>query len=101
MNIYNWLYVYLRKSPVVDGRVKRDMEGLEVRYPVILSSKEKDIARKIVKAFGQIGTPYIHTYVHTYIHTYMQQDINTCIHTYSIPTYTFIQTDVYIYIYIM
>ena len=69
MDIYNWLYVYLRKSPVVDGRVKRDMEGLEVRYPVILSSKEKDIARKIVKAFGQIGTPYIQTYIHTYIST--------------------------------
>lgn len=47
-----------RKSPVVDGRVKRDGEGLEVRYPVILSSKEKDIARKIVLAFGQIGNLY-------------------------------------------
>lgn len=37
-----------RKSPVVDGRVNRDNSGYEVRYPVILSHIEKDIARKIV-----------------------------------------------------
>lgn len=42
-----------RKSPVVDGRVKRDQEGLEVRYPVILSPEEKQMARKIVRAFKQ------------------------------------------------
>lgn len=42
-----------RKSPVVDGRVKRDSDGLEVRYPVILSHVEKDMARKVVTAFRQ------------------------------------------------
>jgi hypothetical protein len=42
-----------RKSPVVDGRVKRDSEGREVRYPVILSPTEKEMARKIVQAFRQ------------------------------------------------
>ena len=42
-----------RKSPVVDGRVNRDQAGLEVRYPVILSHHEKDMARKIVLAFKQ------------------------------------------------
>jgi inositol hexakisphosphate/diphosphoinositol-pentakisphosphate kinase len=42
-----------RKSPVVDGRVKRDTSGLEVRYPVILSPDEKNMARKIVRAFKQ------------------------------------------------
>jgi inositol-hexakisphosphate/diphosphoinositol-pentakisphosphate 1-kinase len=42
-----------RKSPVVDGRVKRDGEGCEVRYPVILSQIEKEMARKIVVAFKQ------------------------------------------------
>ena len=42
-----------RKSPVVDGKVNRDSAGLEVRYPVILSPSEKEIARKIVTAFKQ------------------------------------------------
>jgi hypothetical protein len=42
-----------RKSPVVDGKVIRDSNGLEVRYPVILSPAEKEIARKIVTAFKQ------------------------------------------------
>jgi inositol hexakisphosphate/diphosphoinositol-pentakisphosphate kinase len=42
-----------RKSPVVDGRVKRDSDGIEVRYPVILSPAEKVMARKIVQAFRQ------------------------------------------------
>ncbi len=42
-----------RKSPVVDGKVNRDSAGLEVRFPVILSQTEKEIARKIVVAFKQ------------------------------------------------
>ena len=42
-----------RKSPVVDGKVNRDKEGLEVRFPVILSPIEKDMARRIVRAFKQ------------------------------------------------
>lgn len=42
-----------RKSPVVDGKVNRNEAGLEVRYPVILSPQEKDMARKIVTAFKQ------------------------------------------------
>jgi inositol hexakisphosphate/diphosphoinositol-pentakisphosphate kinase len=42
-----------RKSPVVDGRVMRNVRGMEMRYPVILSNVEKTIARKVVSAFGQ------------------------------------------------
>ncbi|KAK0426672.1 hypothetical protein QR680_009837 [Steinernema hermaphroditum] len=42
-----------RKAPGLDGKVERDSDGKEVRYPVILSSKEKIIARKVVIAFGQ------------------------------------------------
>lgn len=42
-----------RKSPVVDGKVNRDSSGYEVRYPVILTPREKDIARNIVEAFQQ------------------------------------------------
>jgi inositol hexakisphosphate/diphosphoinositol-pentakisphosphate kinase len=33
--------------------VNRDSLGLEVRYPVILTPGEKDMARKIVTAFKQ------------------------------------------------
>ena len=42
-----------RKSPVVDGKVMRNARGKEVRFPVILTAAEKEIARKIVLAFGQ------------------------------------------------
>ena len=42
-----------RKSPVVDGRVNRDSVGLEVRYPVILTPLEKEIAFKVVTTFKQ------------------------------------------------
>ncbi|GLD94873.1 hypothetical protein PINS_up003498 [Pythium insidiosum] len=42
-----------RKSPVLDGRVMRDSAGKEVRYPVILNSAEKEIARKVCLAFHQ------------------------------------------------
>eukprot|EP00002_Diphylleia_rotans_P026520 TRINITY_DN5292_c0_g1_i1.p1 TRINITY_DN5292_c0_g1~~TRINITY_DN5292_c0_g1_i1.p1 ORF type:complete len:1323 (-),score=291.62 TRINITY_DN5292_c0_g1_i1:199-4167(-) len=42
-----------RKSPVVDGRVQRDAEGKEVRYPIVLTNYEKEIARKVSIAFRQ------------------------------------------------
>uniref|UniRef100_A0A183CQM8 Inositol hexakisphosphate and diphosphoinositol-pentakisphosphate kinase n=1 Tax=Globodera pallida TaxID=36090 RepID=A0A183CQM8_GLOPA len=42
-----------RKAPGLDGKVERDADGKEVRYPVILSAKEKTIARRVVLAFGQ------------------------------------------------
>ena len=42
-----------RKSPVVDGKVNRDASGLEIRYPVILSPVEKEMAQRIVLAFKQ------------------------------------------------
>ncbi|CAI2320334.1 unnamed protein product [Caenorhabditis sp. 36 PRJEB53466] len=42
-----------RKAPGLDGKVERDSDGKEVRYPVILSNKEKAMAKKIVLAFGQ------------------------------------------------
>jgi inositol hexakisphosphate/diphosphoinositol-pentakisphosphate kinase len=38
---------------VVDGKVLRNARGKELRYPLILSSHEKEISRKVVLAFGQ------------------------------------------------
>ena len=38
----------------MDGKVERDSDGKEVRYPVILSNKEKLIARKVCLAFKQM-----------------------------------------------
>uniref|UniRef100_J3L4M8 Uncharacterized protein n=1 Tax=Oryza brachyantha TaxID=4533 RepID=J3L4M8_ORYBR len=42
-----------RKSPVVDGVVMRNSNGKEVRYPVLLTPTEKQIARNICQAFRQ------------------------------------------------
>jgi len=40
-----------RKAPALDGKVERDENGKEVRYPVILTAKEKAIARRVSMAF--------------------------------------------------
>ncbi|XP_031404371.1 inositol hexakisphosphate and diphosphoinositol-pentakisphosphate kinase VIP2-like isoform X1 [Punica granatum] len=42
-----------RKSPVVDGVVMRNPDGKEVRYPVLLTPNEKQIAREVCIAFSQ------------------------------------------------
>jgi inositol hexakisphosphate/diphosphoinositol-pentakisphosphate kinase len=42
-----------RKSPAVDGKVQRNKDGKEVRFPVILTLSEKEIARRIVLGFKQ------------------------------------------------
>lgn len=40
-----------RKSPSLDGKVERDSEGKEIRYPVILNQYEKEMANKVCKIF--------------------------------------------------
>ncbi|KAL3640153.1 Inositol hexakisphosphate and diphosphoinositol-pentakisphosphate kinase vip2 [Castilleja foliolosa] len=42
-----------RKSPVVDGVVMRNTDGKEVRYPVLLTPTEKQMAREVCIAFRQ------------------------------------------------
>ncbi|KAJ1698381.1 hypothetical protein LUZ63_006893 [Rhynchospora breviuscula] len=42
-----------RKSPVVDGVVMRNPDGKEVRYPVLLTPTEKQMARDVYRAFRQ------------------------------------------------
>ena len=49
----DYAHAEARKSPALDGKVERNSEGKEGRYPVILSHKEKLIARKVCKAFNQ------------------------------------------------
>jgi len=40
-----------RKSPSLDGKVERDSQGKEIRYPVILDQHEKVLAHKVCKLF--------------------------------------------------
>ncbi|KAI3739385.1 hypothetical protein L2E82_29789 [Cichorium intybus] len=42
-----------RKSPVVDGVVMRNPDGKEVRYPVLLTPNEKQMAREVCIGFRQ------------------------------------------------
>ena len=50
----NYAHAEARKSPVVDGRVQRDANGKEERFPVLLTPEEKEIARRVCLAFGQM-----------------------------------------------
>ncbi|KAF1798602.1 histidine phosphatase superfamily-domain-containing protein [Mucor lusitanicus] len=48
-----FVHAETRKSPTVDGHVKRNTDGKEIRYCAKLTQEEEDIARKVSKAFGQ------------------------------------------------
>ncbi|XP_013386864.1 inositol hexakisphosphate and diphosphoinositol-pentakisphosphate kinase 2 isoform X1 [Lingula anatina] len=50
----DYAHAEARKSPALDGKVERDKDGKEVRYPILLSAKEKLIARKVCLAFKQM-----------------------------------------------
>jgi len=56
----DYAHAEARKSPALDGKVERDSEGKEIRYPVMLTAMEKLVARKVCVAFkvcvpGSVG----------------------------------------------
>uniref|UniRef100_UPI0035901EFF inositol hexakisphosphate and diphosphoinositol-pentakisphosphate kinase 2-like isoform X4 n=1 Tax=Myxine glutinosa TaxID=7769 RepID=UPI0035901EFF len=65
----DYAHAEARKSPALDGKVERDSEGKEVRYPVILNAREKLIARKVCLAFKQTvcGFDLLRASGHSYV----------------------------------
>jgi len=50
----SYAHAEARKSPVIDGLVNRNEDGKEVRFPVVLTPKEKDMASTICTEFMQM-----------------------------------------------
>lgn len=55
----DYAHAEARKSPALDGKVERDSEGKEIRYPVMLTAMEKLVARKVCVAFKVDEVPWM------------------------------------------
>lgn len=49
----NYAYAESRKSPFIDGIVRRNAQGKEIRKVTPLTEEEQEIARRVCMAFGQ------------------------------------------------
>ncbi|XP_015198708.2 inositol hexakisphosphate and diphosphoinositol-pentakisphosphate kinase 2 isoform X9 [Lepisosteus oculatus] len=65
----DYAHAEARKSPALDGKVERDSEGKEIRYPVMLTAMEKLVARKVCMAFKQTvcGFDLLRANGHSYV----------------------------------
>ncbi|XP_067829593.1 inositol hexakisphosphate and diphosphoinositol-pentakisphosphate kinase 2 isoform X2 [Heptranchias perlo] len=65
----DYAHAEARKSPALDGKVERDSEGKEIRYPVMLTAMEKLVARKVCIAFKQTvcGFDLLRANGHSYV----------------------------------
>jgi hypothetical protein len=65
----DYTHAEARKSPVVDGIVQRDSVGKELRFPIMLTPHEKELARRVVLAFRMnvCGLDLLRTHNRTYV----------------------------------
>lgn len=64
----DYAHAEARKSPALDGKVERDSEGKEIRYPVMLTAMEKLVARKVCLAFKVPGSYLNFFYLYIFIY---------------------------------
>lgn len=74
----DYAHAEARKSPALDGKVERDSEGKEIRYPVMLTSMEKLVARKVCMAFKVRSVPMFRVFSSTKNQEQILTDRHVC-----------------------